>query len=158
MFSIRIPASALAALVLLAPETRGAEPRSWDQAAVAKLASDLAKACESLYEEYYNEEAGTDSAVGSAEGGDVFKLRFKLERIHDDAIGLAGRLAAGQGREKTLPYVEHLGELVADLGVILPRVFVQLPLQQRLEAARAIWVQLLPYYGITPPPSPAKQR
>jgi hypothetical protein len=31
-------------------------------------------------------------------------------------------------------------------------MFVQSPLQARIDTARGFWRQLLPYYGIAPPP------
>jgi hypothetical protein len=48
--------------------------------------------------------------------------------------------------------VEDIGMLARDARVRLQRMFVQSPLQARIDTARGIWRQLLPYYGITPPP------
>ena len=42
--------------------------------------------------------------------------------------------------------------LARDARVELQRIYVQSPLQKRIDTARGIWRQLLPYYGIAPPP------
>jgi hypothetical protein len=133
-------------------------PKPWDQAAVAKLAADLAKACVGMYDEYYDEQGvGGQSAIGSGDSVENYALRFKLRRIEEQAESLAGALAAGKGKVQTTHQVQDLGELADDLREILERMFVLIPLQQRVDAARAIWVQLLPYYGIAPPAAPPKK-
>jgi hypothetical protein len=134
-----------------APLRLGSAPaRPWDQAAVAKLAADLAQACIHLYDEFYDEQ-GIDPKIGSGDEGQRFRLKFKLQRIEEQTLSLAAALKAGKGRAETTPSVEDVGELADDVRVILSQMFVEHPLQQRIEAARAIWVQLLPYYGIAPP-------
>ena len=159
---IRSAACAIAALWLAAPlagaATTPATPaKAWDQAAVAKLAADLAKACVALYDEYYAEQGvGGQSQLGSGDSADNFRLSYKLRRIEEQTGALAGALAAGKGRNETTPYVEEVGVLADDLREILKRMFVMIPLQQRVDAARAIWVQILPYYGIAPPAEPPK--
>jgi hypothetical protein len=149
----------LAAAVLVAPLAAGAQaqPKPWDQAAVAKLAADLAKACVGLYDEYYDEQGvGGQSQIGSGDSVENQTLRFKLRRIEEQSESLAGALAAGKGRTQTTHQVEDIGELADDVREILQRMFVQIPLQQRVDAARAIWVQILPYYGIAPPAAAPK--
>jgi hypothetical protein len=122
---------------------------AWNQAAVAKLAADLAKSCVALYDEYYDE-LGMNPQLGSGDAADRFRLKYKLQRIEEQTAALAGALAAGKGREETTPQVEDIGELADDASELLARIFVQIPLQQRIDAARALWVQLLPYYGMRP--------
>ena len=124
--------------------------KPWDQAALAKLASDLAKACTHLYDEFYAEQ-GVDSKIGSGDEADRFRLKAKLQRIEEQAFSLAGALAAGKGRAETTPSVEDIGELSRDARDLLTRMFVEIPLTKRIDAARAIWVHLMPYYGIAPP-------
>jgi hypothetical protein len=155
---IRPAACALAAALLVAPlaAVAATPPKAWDQAAVARLAADLAKAAVAIYDEYYDEQGvGGQSGIGSGDAADGFRLQYKLRRIEEQTGALAGALAAGKGRDETTPLVEDVGELADDLREILQRMFVEIPLQQRVDAARAIWVQLLPYYGLTPPPPPA---
>jgi hypothetical protein len=161
MPSLRIRPAACAALALLvAPLAADAQtqPKPWDQTAVAKLAADLAKACVGMYDEYYAEQGvGGQSQIGSGDAGENYTLRFKLRRIEEQAESLAGALAAGKGKNQTTHQVEDIGELADDLREILQRMFVLIPLQQRVDAARAIWVQILPYYGIAPPAAPPKR-
>ena len=127
-----------------------APAKPWDQAAVAKLAADLAQACIQLYDEFYDEQ-GIDPKIGSGDEAQRFRLQYKLQRVQEQAMSLAAALKAGKGRAETTPSVEDVGELADDVRVILSQMFVEHPLQQRVEAARAIWVQLLPYYGLAPP-------
>jgi hypothetical protein len=134
-----------------------APPKPWDQAAVAKLASDLAKACTHLYDEFYSEQ-GIDPHIASGDEADRFRLKYKLQRIEEQAFSLSAALAAGKGRAETTPSVEDLGELSRDARELLSRMFVEIPLTKRIDAARAIWVQLLPYYGIVPPADTPTQR
>jgi hypothetical protein len=42
--------------------------------------------------------------------------------------------------------------LARDARRLLLGMFVQSPLQAKIDAARGFWRQLLPYYGIAPPP------
>ena len=162
MPSFRILFSALVVTLLAAPIVAGAQaqaqPKPWDQAAVANLAVDLAKACVGLYDEYYAEQGvGGQSQIGSGDAPENYTLRFKLRRIEEQAESLAGALAAGKGKNQTTHQVEDIGELADDLREILQRMFVQIRLQQRVDAARAIWVQMLPYYGIAAPAAPPKR-
>jgi hypothetical protein len=48
--------------------------------------------------------------------------------------------------------MEDIGELARDIRVLLSHMYVQSPLQARIDVARDAWLELTPYYGITPPP------
>jgi hypothetical protein len=157
---VRSVGPSLAAALLVAPLAAFAQTQAkpWDQAAVAKLAAELAKATIGLYDEYYAEQGvGGQSEIGSGDSPENFRLGYKLRRIEEQTESLAGALAAGKGKSQTTHQIEDVVELADDLRVILERMFVQIPLQQRLDAARAIWVQILPYYGIAAPPAPQKR-
>jgi len=149
----------LVAALLVASLALGAQvqTKAWDQAAVAKLGADLAKSCIGLYDEYYDEQGvGGQSDPGSGDSPENWSLGYKLRRIEEQTESLAGALAAGKGKNQTMHQVEDIGELADDIRVILQRMFVQIPLQKRLDDARAIWLQILPYYGIAPPAPPSK--
>src|SRR5262245_61558553 len=124
-----------------------APTKPWDQAAVSKLAADLAKSCTHLYDEWYAEQ-GIDPMIGSGDESQRFELEQKLRRIEEQTMSRAAALAAGKGRAETTPSVEDVGELADDSRVILSRMYVEAPLTKRIDAARAIWLQLVPYYGI----------
>jgi hypothetical protein len=147
---IRSAAGALSAALLLAPLAAAAQTTAWDQPTVAKLAADLAKACIAIYDEFYSEQ-GINPKIGSGDAGDQYRVRHKLQRLQEESMGLAGALAAGRGKDATITRVEDLGEISRDLKVLLARMFVEAPLTQRIDAARAIWVRILPYYGISAP-------
>lgn len=143
-------AAALVAALLFASPAAAADAKPWDQTAVAKLGAELAKACIALYDEFYDEQ-GLNAKIGSGDSEDDFRVRHKLQRLEEESQGLAGALAAGKGRNATIPRLEDIGELARDLRVLVVRMYVMQPLLQKLEAARSIWVAMLPYYGIAPP-------
>lgn len=147
---MRLAAFALLALVALAPAASHAEAKAWDQASVAKLTADLAKACDALYDEFYAEQ-GMNAKIGSGDERDRYRMKFKLQRLEQETMQLASAVAKGKGMAETTPSVEDIGMLSRDVRDLLARMFVQLPLQQRVDVARAIWRQILPYYGIEPP-------
>ena len=146
-----------AALVLASSAARAQEKaaeteKAWDQAAVTALAGQLAKACNELYDEYYRTPGSSGGPVGSGQAKPSYRLKHTLRRIEDSTQQLAGALAAGQGRDETTPQMEDIGVLARDARVQLARMFVQSPLQARIDTARGIWRQMIPYYGIAPPP------
>ena len=151
LFSLLLLAGAL----LVAPATRSEDkpakdqpPKAWDQAAVTSLAGQLAKASDALWVAVLN--SPNLGQVGSGDGYDSQRLQYKTRRIREQSMALAGALAAGKGKAETFPEVEDLGELADDLQVIFERMFVEQQLKQKLVAARDIWRQLIPYYGIKP--------
>lgn len=130
----------------------GTPTAAWDQAAVTRLAGELAKACVALYDEYYRTPGSSGGNVGSGESQDSLRLKQKLRRVRGQSQDLAGALAAGKGRDETLPDMEDIGELARDIRVLLQRMFILGPLQAKIDAARDAWLKLMPYYGIQPPP------
>jgi len=126
-----------------------APTKPWDQAAVAKLAAALAEACTHLYDEWYAEQ-GIDPKIGSGDEGQRFRLEYTLRRIEEQTMALSAALAAGKGRAETTRSVEDIGELADDARVILSQMFVEIPLARRIDAARALWLELAPFYGIRP--------
>ena len=147
--------SLVSGLALVGPalSAEAAAPtQAWDQSAVTTLAGQLAKECVALYDEYYKTPGSSGGQIGSGSAKDSFDLKYKLRRLEEQSQELAGALAAGKGREETTPPMEDLGEVARDVRVLLSHMFVQSPLQARIDTARGIWRQLLPYYGITPPP------
>ena len=136
-------------------EEKAARPaKPWDQAAVTALAGQLAKACDALYDEYYRTPGSSGGPIGSGQSKQSYRLKHILRRIEESTQQLAGALAAGKGLDETEPQVEDIGMLARDARVQLQRMFVQSPLQARIDTARGIWLQLIPYYGVAPPPDP----
>ncbi len=151
--------AAVAALALGSSAARAADPvaapaptKAWDQATVTSLAGQLTKACVTLYDEYYRTPGSSGGQIGTGESQDALRLKQKLRRVQQQSQDLAGALAAGKGRGETLPDMEDIGELARDIRVLLQRMFILEPLQVRIDEARAAWIKLMPYYGITPPP------
>jgi hypothetical protein len=150
--------AAVAALALGSSAARAADPApapttAWDQAAVTSLAGQLAKASVELYDEYYKTPGSSGGQIGTGQAEDAYKLKHKLRRLEEQSQDLAGALAAGKGRAETLPAVEDLGELARDVRVLLSHMYVQSPLQARIDTAHDLWLKLMPFYGINPPPA-----
>jgi hypothetical protein len=143
-----------AALVLAAAAASAEEApaKAWDQAAVSALAGKLAKAADELYAEYYRTPGSSGGPIGSGQSRESYQLKYKLRRIEESTKQLAGALAAGKGRDETMPEVEDIGVLARDVRELAARMFIQSPLQARADTARGLWRELLPYYGIAPPP------
>jgi hypothetical protein len=125
---------------------------AWDQATVTNLGGELAKSCVALFNEYYRTPGSSGGQIGAGESEDSIRLKQKLRRLQGQSQELADALAAGKGRIDTLPDMEDIGELARDIRVLLQRMFIQSPLQARIDEARGIWLKLMPYYGIQPPP------
>lgn len=148
-----VTGAAIAALVHgVAAAQAPAPTQAWDQAAVTSLAGQLAKQCIELYDAYYKMPGSSGGQIASGSAKDSFDLKYKLRRLEEQSQDLAGGLAAGKGREETTPDMEDIGEVARDVRVLLSHIFVQSPLQAHINAARDIWLKLMPYYGITPPP------
>ena len=150
--------AAVAAFALGSSAARAADPApapttAWDQAAVTSLAGQLAKACVELYDEYYKTPGSSGGQIGTGQAEDAYKLKHKLRRLEEQSQDLAGALAAGKGRAETLPAMEDLGELARDVRVLLSHMYVQSPLQARIDTAHDLWLKLMPFYGISPPPA-----
>jgi hypothetical protein len=148
---IRFPIFVLgaSAALLAAPAARSADP-AWDRAKVTQIAEQLAKACDQLYVEYLK--TPNEGQVGTGDALDSDELGMKLRRLQEQTRGLAGRLAGGKGQAETKDMVKDVGELADDIRVLLAETFTEQPLIERVDAARDVWRQLLPYYGMTPPP------
>jgi hypothetical protein len=144
----------VAALALAAPVAPAAEPTAWDQAAVTQLAAQLKDACIELYDED-NAEQGLGFAGGLGMAADPYRLQHKLQRLEEQSFQLADALKKGKGRDETTPQIEDFREQWDDAQEILGRMFVEHPLEQRLETVRAILAKLAPYYGLPAPPPPA---
>lgn len=152
--------SLLGALVALAPlDAKAADPIApgsapatpWDQAAVTKLAGELARNCQALYDEFYKMPGSSGGFIADGQAEDTYKLKYKLRRLEEQSQDLAGALAAGKGRAETTPDMEDLGALARDTRVLLSHIYVQSALQARIDTARGSWFALMPYYGIQPP-------
>jgi hypothetical protein len=128
-----------------------AEP-AWDQGKVTQLAAQLSKSCDQLYTTYWK--LGGQGQVGTGDASDVYALQLKLQQIQTMTQALAGALVSGKNRAQTKPLVEDIGEVAWDARVLSQRMFVESPLVKQVDEARAIWLKLIPYYGIKPPPKP----
>lgn len=144
---------ALAPLVGLAKESPRPQPaptKAWDQAAVTGLAQQLAQAADQLYSAYFDM-PGSAGQVGSGDAVDASRLENDLQVLQEMTHGLAGALKKGRNRVQTTPQFEDIGEKARDARVLAAFLFEESPVIDRAEAARKIWMQLQPYYGVPEP-------
>jgi hypothetical protein len=119
-----------------------AEPKEWDQAAVTKLAKELANAAGDLRR-----------SVRSTPPSDLLNQR----RLRQDALddlrvvensvnSLATRLEAGEGREETYPTYRRIQRLRARIARNARLARLTEPTVSKLATARVLLEQLEPYY------------
>ena len=70
----------------------------------------------------------------------------KLRLIESEARHLASELAEGQGLEATLPAYAHLQLLVRDARELADRLFIEKPIQDRIDVGREKLDALAAYY------------
>jgi hypothetical protein len=155
-FALTLVVAAVFALAPLAgfakepPRPKPAPTKAWDQAAVTSLAQKLAQAANQLYSAYYAM-PGSGGQVGSGDAYYANRLENDLQVLQEMTLGLAGELQKGKGRIETTPQFEDIGEKAYDAKTMAAFVFDQSPVVDRAEAARKIWLQLQPYYGVPEP-------
>jgi hypothetical protein len=119
-----------------------AEPKEWDQAAVTKLARELADAAGDIRR-----------SVRSRPPNDQLNQR----RLRQDALddlrvvensvnSLASRLEAGEGREETYPTFSRIQRLRARIARNARITPLTEPTVSKLATARVLLEQLEPYY------------
>ncbi len=134
------------------PVTASVPTKPWDQAAMTTLSADLAKASEALYTEYWDEQGGEVGSYGSGQGDLGQQLKQQLDEFKNRSQVLTVGLSKGKGRAETQAEVAHMGEQTRYIQDTLRQMFLLEQFDEKLQAARAIWVQMLPYYGMAAPP------
>jgi hypothetical protein len=134
----------LLALALVLPSSRsGAELAAWDQANVAKLATQLEASTEALYETFRRQPS---SELGSIKRESYFRLKQLVRMLRSEATVFAASLKHGEGREETAWNYETLMSLTRSARDEARRVFVATDLSERATAVRQVLNQLGPYY------------
>ncbi|UCE85394.1 MAG: hypothetical protein JSU66_13780 [Deltaproteobacteria bacterium] len=156
--STLIALAALAAAVLTSAALAQTEPAAeaapqaetmeWDQVQATSIARQLADAVKDLRAAFRREgPPGREQMQSRAH----HQMRDDLRMIRNETAFLARELEAGKGRDETTPAFRRIGMLVRDAQRLAPRLFIQEPVQQKIDVARTYWDQLQPYYGETPP-------
>jgi hypothetical protein len=127
--------------------------KEWNQAEVTALAQQLAQAAQKVYTAYLDT-SGPGLEIGSGQAVDSMRLNNDLQILQQMTAALAGALEKGKGRIETTPQFEDIGEKARDGKMLLGFLFEQDQLIQSIDAARAIWIKLQPYYGVPEPKMP----
>ncbi|MBW2697953.1 MAG: hypothetical protein JRE70_15840 [Deltaproteobacteria bacterium] len=128
--------------VLLAPPAM-AEPTAWDQATVTALAEQLASSAGDLR----NSVRRAPPLPGLTQRRARAQVLDDLRVAENSINSLARRLAAGAGREDTYPTFRRIRTLRNDIARQVQRAHITEPTISKLEAARELLDQLMPFYA-----------
>jgi hypothetical protein len=126
------------------PSIGSAEEIEWDQEKVTTLASDLAGAVKDLRKSFRDDRA---PSIASGQARSRYRLLDLLRLIESESKVLARQLAAGKGRDETLPVFERINEMRRKAAEDARRMFLPQGTVDKIEAAREVLTQLSPYYG-----------
>jgi len=115
----------------------------WDQAAVTKIAKELADATGDLRDSVRR---GSPPPPGSSQRRVHFKAMDDLRVIQSSINSLSRQLEGGAGRDETFPTFQRIRTLRNDISELAGRADITEPTLGKLEAAGGFLQQLEPYY------------
>jgi len=128
--------------LLFAPNAR-AELAAWDQAEVTRLAKELTKATDDLYDTFVKK---PPPDFGSMQSQAYYRLKVFVRLLKSEANEFASSLEKGDAREQTLPIWENLMQLTRSARDEAGKVFVSQDVGERASVVRGILNRLGPYY------------
>ena len=131
------------AFAVWVPSASFAELAEWDQERVTALGTELATACDALYETFSKEPVST---IGSGQSKDYHRLRQVVRRIKREAKHLSSALSNGEGYDQTLPIYENLMVMVRDAREVAKRTFTSNFVTEKAAAAGDVLRRIAPYY------------
>ncbi len=141
--SLLVPIFALAAG--FAPASSFAQAEQWDQARVTEIAQELAGAVKDLREAVRREVPSTPGRL--QQGRAQYALSDALRLLKSETRYLAAQLKDGKGRDETFLVYKRIDSLRQQAAENARKMMILQPTLDRIDAARKIWVQLVPYYG-----------
>lgn len=139
---LRLVWAALAAALLFDGPSEAVQ--AWDQAAVASLAADLAKATRALKNTLRRDPGLADAAaMGDRNAVGFWEAIDGLER---SARLLAKRTKAGKGRDETLPIARKIRAFVRDAEQHGARILTTAFMQEKIAPVEDLLSRLEPYY------------
>jgi len=128
--------------LLSAPSAHG-ELAVWDQPEVTRLAKELTKATDDLYDTFVKK---PPPGVGSMQSQAYYRLKVFVRMLKSEAREFAGSLENGDAREQTLPIWENLMQLTRSARDDAGKVFVSQDVGEQASVVRGILNRLGPYY------------
>jgi hypothetical protein len=117
---------------------------SWDQGKVAVLTRQFANTAAEIRRDFGKQPV---PAVGSKESRTYLILSDDLRLIESESGELAERIAKGASADESYPIYRRMGNLISDLRADAVDQTFPPPLQEKIERARAMLIELDPYYG-----------
>lgn len=146
MTAVRCAVLAVSLLALAPPA--GAQPQqAWDQAKVTELGKQLAAATDELWNTFRRQPRPT---VGQGQANSFFRLQQQLRAIRSEARSLSRSLERGAGHDETLPSFESMMQTIRVAQDNARRVFSNVEVREKADAARAVLNQMTPFYQADP--------
>jgi hypothetical protein len=130
-------------LVVASAAPSSAELAAWDQAKVTALAKQLEGETKALYDTFYKQPV---PSIGSGQSQEYRRLKQEVRRLRSEAGELSRALAAGEGRDDTLPVYENLMQKVREARELAGRIFTTKDVQDRASAVRKTLNEISPFY------------
>ena len=143
--------AAAGAAFLLAAGAASAELATWDQERVAKYAAELVTAADDL--EQSLKKIGIQNF---AQQNAMYQVQDTVDLLHTTSRGLSKALAAGKGRDETMPRFKRLQQLRRDAENEGRRADIPEAVFEKVFAVGSAMIKLRPYYEEQPMPEEAK--
>ena len=121
-----------------------AEPKAWDQAAVADLAGQLGKHADVMRNAVRNQRA--TETIASAQNLASRKLIELLRGLRTECNRLKAQVEEGKGRDDTLQNFRRIDQMRRDAAEQLRRMFLSESILDQVKEGRAMLEQLRLYY------------
>jgi hypothetical protein len=131
------------ALLISAPAAEAVE-RAWEQDRLTELAEQFAEAASEVRTELHRQ--GSQS-VASMQARAHHEFVDQVRLVTREAKHLASELKAGRSHDGTFPVYRRIQSLIRSAQTNARKLFVQAPVQEKIDAARAILDQIEPFYA-----------
>ena len=136
----------LGVVLLIAAPTAEAQEQAWDQVRVSELAGEFAQAAGEVKATLRRE---GNPSVASMQARAHHELVDQVRLVEREAKHLASELTAGRNHDETFSIYRRIQSLVRSAQSNARKLYVKAPVQEKIDAARAILDQLEPFYAET---------
>ena len=117
---------------------------AWDQVKVAALTRQLANSAVEIRSDFSKQPV---PQAGSKESRTYLMLSDDFRLIESESGELANRIAKGASADESYPIYRRMGNLISDLRADSVDHTFPPPLQEKIQRARSMLIELDPYYG-----------
>jgi hypothetical protein len=126
------------------PEPATGYTLPWDQAKLTILTKQLATTAKELRSEFGKQPV---PETGSKESRAYHLVSDDLRLMESESAELAARIARGASADESYPVYRRMRNLITDARADASEMTFPHPVQEKIEEARGILIQLDPYYG-----------